>query len=64
LSYDTFPYFFLIISPNKKRKEKEKKRNINNDLAILPSHNRSMSKKLLLEIKENLTQNRLKNRNI
>ena len=27
-----------IVSPNKKRKEKEKKRIINNDLAILPSH--------------------------
>jgi len=31
----TFLYFF--ISP----KEKEKKRNINNDLAVLPSHNTS-----------------------
>jgi len=55
LLYDTFPYFFFVISSNKKRKEKEKKRNINNDLAILSSHNRSMSKELLLEIKENLT---------
>jgi len=27
-----------VVSPNKKRKEKERKRNINNDLAILPSH--------------------------
>ena len=27
-----------VVSPNEKRKEKEKKRNINNDLAILPSH--------------------------
>jgi len=27
-----------IVSLNKKRKEKEKKRNGNNDLAVLPSH--------------------------
>jgi len=29
---------FYVVSP--KEKEKEKKRNINNDLAILPSHNK------------------------
>jgi len=28
----------VVISPKKKEKRKEKKRNINNDLAILPSH--------------------------
>ena len=39
LSYDTFPHSFLVVSSNEKRKEKEKKRNINNDLAVLPSHN-------------------------
>jgi len=29
--------FFCVVSP-RKRKRKEKKRNINNDLAVLPSH--------------------------
>jgi len=29
-----------VVSP--KEKEKEKERNINNDLAIFPSHNKSM----------------------
>jgi len=38
---DTFLHFFLVVSPNEKRKEKEKKRNINNDLAVLPSHDTS-----------------------
>jgi len=34
----TLPHTPCIVSPNKKRKEKEKKRKINNDLAILPNH--------------------------
>jgi len=40
LLYNTFPYFFLVVSPNEKKKEKEKKRNINSNLAILPSHDK------------------------
>jgi len=36
---DTFLYFLCIVSP----REKKKKRNINNDLAILPSHNTKCS---------------------
>jgi len=31
-----------VISPKEKEKEKEKERNINNNLAIFPSHNKSM----------------------
>ena len=34
---DTFPYLLCVVSS--KEKTKEKKRNINNDWAILPSHN-------------------------
>jgi len=31
-----------VVSPKEKEKEKEKERNINNNLAIFPSHNKSM----------------------
>jgi len=42
--YDIVMWYFSILLPcvvslNKKGKEKEKKRNINNNLAIFPSHN-------------------------
>jgi len=33
---------FCVVSP-RKRKRKEKKRNINNDLAVLPSHDKKRS---------------------
>ena len=43
VTYDTYDVIlshtpFCVVSP--KEKEKEKKRNINNDLAILPSHDK------------------------
>jgi len=35
----------VVVSPGKKRKRKEKKRNINNDLAVLPSHDNTLAVK-------------------
>ena len=40
--HNTFPHFLLC--SKSKIKEKEKKRNINNDLAILPSYDTNYSK--------------------
>jgi len=43
LWHDTFPHFLYVVSP----KEKKKKRNINNDLAILPSYDIIIANSLL-----------------
>jgi len=63
LSCNTYP---CVVSP----KEKEKKRNINNDLAILPSHdnqrthNLPTAEEIAVIIPENRVYHALNNRNV
>jgi len=46
---------FCVVSPKEKEKKKKRKVNINNNLAILPSHDRTLSSSLCqMLIKEQL----------
>ena len=57
LWHDTFLHFLYIVSP----KEKKRKRNINNDLAVLPSHDIYLCRYLLATCRYWLVYNRSSN---
>jgi len=46
--YDTFLHFLYVVS----LKEKKKKRNINNDLAVLPSHDKALPSVIKIRVKK------------